>query len=281
MTCFKCDALVPDGSANCPRCGAKLNANGNGTQGIQGAPGTQGSQEYSAPWNRAVNQPRNYAEEKRQFVLEAKDSLKKMFFIRMGQTLVYVALLVLALLAFMSSTWTISENSFVYGTLPKILNGVNIVLWILLLFGISDLKGYEERFGTVLGYAALVLLFSLAEIFFSAGVLGLLISLGELISGVLFMYHYCGSFADLTENVDSSVSSRWRVMLIIYIGKTVLSVAGILLVYFQAKNAYTYAQAASAVSSTLLWSFILSILQLVVMGIELIIFSKTVKSFEK
>ena len=278
MTCFTCDALVPDGSTNCPRCGAKLIANGNGTQGM---PGMQGAQNYAAPWNRAVNQPRNYAEEQRQFVLEAKDSLKKTFVIRMGQTLVYAALFVIALLAFMSSSWYANEHSFIYDTLPKILNGANIVLWILLLVRFSDLRGYEERFGTVLRYAALVMLFSLAEIFLSGGVLGLLISLGGFVSGVLFMYHYCGSFADLTENVDGSVSSKWRLMLIIYIGKTIVSVAGTLILYFQAKNAYTYAQAISLISSTFLWAFILTILQLLVMVIELVIFSKTIKSFER
>ena len=35
MTCFTCNALVPDGAQTCPRCGAKLTAGG--TQGTQGA----------------------------------------------------------------------------------------------------------------------------------------------------------------------------------------------------------------------------------------------------
>jgi hypothetical protein len=278
MTCFTCNALVPDGAQTCPRCGAKLVAGG--TQVTQGAQGIQQPQNYVAPWNRTVDQPRDLRAEKREFVLEATDSVKKTFFIRLGQLGIYVVSFILALMAVMSVSWGSSANNFVYDTLPKILTGANLILWVLLLIRFSDLQGYEERFGLALRYAVLVMLFSLAKLFFTDGIIQLLISIGELASGVLFMYYYCGSFSDITEMIDEGVSGKWNLMFKIYIGVTILNLAGTLILYFSMKNARTYYQLLSAVNNTILWALIVAILQLIVMVIEIIIFSMTVKCFE-
>lgn len=266
MTCFTCDTLVPDGAKNCPRCGAKLVLDG--------------TQNNAIPWNRGVIQPRDYGEEKRQFALEAKDSIRKTFFVRIGQTIIYTCLFVLALITLTSSTYFIYEHDFIFNDLPTIFSALNIVLWVLLLIRLSDLKGYEERFGTALRYAALVMLFSLASLFLTGSLVGLLISIGGLVSGVLFMYHYCGSFSDLTGMVDEDISRKWELMLRIFLVETVLRLGGLLFLYFSIKNAGSVYQMLSAVNNTLLWSFIFALLELLVMIIEIIIFLKTIKHFE-
>ena len=281
MTCFTCNALVPDGAQTCPRCGAKLTAGGTqGTQGAQLPQGVQGNQDYVAPWNRMVNQPRDMRGEKREFVLEATGSVKKTFFIRLGQLIIYLASFVLALMLFMGVSWGSSATNFVYDTLPKILSGANLILWVLLLIRFSDLQGYEERFGLALRYAVLVMVFTLLALFFTDGVIQLLVSIGELVSGVLFMYYYCGAFSDITDLIDEGVSGKWNLMFKIYMGVTILILAGTLFLYFSIRNARTYFQLLSAVNNTVLWAFIVSALQLLAMVIEIIIFSKTVKCFE-
>lgn len=280
MTCFTCNALVPDGAQNCPRCGAKLVADGTqGNQVAQGSQGVQGTQDYVAPWNRMVTQPRDMRGEKREFVLEAAGSVKKTFFIRLGQLITALVTFVLALLLFMSVSFG-SGNNFIYDTLPKILTGANLILWVLLLIRFSDLSGYEERFGLALRYAVLVMVFTLLGLFFSDGIIQLLVSIGGLISGVLFMYYYCGAFSDITDLIDEGVSGKWNLMFKIYMGVTILILAGTLFLYFSIRNARTYYQLLSAVNNTVLWAFIVSVLQLLAMVIEIIIFSKTVKYFE-
>jgi len=282
MTCFTCNALVPDGAQTCPRCGAKLAANANqGAQGVQGTQVAPGTQEYVAPWNRMVNQPRDLRGEKREFILEATDSVKKTFFIRLGQAIIYLATFVLAVMAYMAVfSWGSNTDNFVYVTLPKILTGANIILWILLLLRFSDLQGYEERFGLALRYAVLVVLFTLASIFFDDGLIQLLVSLGNLVSGVLLMYYYCGSFSDITEMLDEDVSGKWNLLFKIYMGITILILAGTLILYFSVKNVRSYSQLLSAAKFTLVWALITAFLQVIVFVIEIVIFSKTVKCFE-
>ena len=264
MTCFTCNALVPDGAQTCPRCGAKLAANANqGAQGVQGTQVAPGTQEYVAPWNRMVNQPRDLRGEKREFILEATDSVKKTFFIRLGQAIIYLATFVLAVMAYMAVfSWGSNTDNFVYVTLPKILTGANIILWILLR------------------YAVLVVLFTLASIFFDDGLIQLLVSLGNLVSGVLLMYYYCGSFSDITEMLDEDVSGKWNLLFKIYMGITILILAGPLILYFSVKNVRTYSQLLSAAKFTLVWALITAFLQVIVFVIEIVIFSKTVKCFE-
>ena len=269
MTCFTCNALVPDGAQTCPRCGAKMNSDG--------------AQNNVAPWNRIVNQPRNYGEEKREFVLEATDSLRKTYHIRRGQMLIYalsfgLTVITLIVKKYMYSNF-VNEHDFVFNILPKLLSGANLVLMVLLLLRLSDLAGYEERFNTVLKYAVLVMICTLASMFVT-GIVGLLISITGLLSTVLFMYHYCGAFSDLTGVIDDNIARKWNLLLIITIVTNVLHLGGLLFVYFGVKNARSVYQLLNVVDSTIIWSFIFALLEVLVMIIEIIIFSKTVKCFE-
>lgn len=380
MTCFTCNALVPDGSASCPRCGAKLiapvnpgNQGAQGAQGAQGYPvtqsnqepqpyqgnqsyqgtqgyqdnqgyqgtqsyqgnqgyqsnqsyqgyqgnqsyqgnqgyqanqGYQGSQSYqgyqSAPayqstpgyqgnpygaaaWNRPGDQPRNYAQEQKSFILDATGSIKKTFLIRLCQMLIYAAIAGIAIMSTMVTVWDVAKHPFVYNTLPMILKGGYVILFVLLLIRFSDLSGYEERFAKVLRYGALYMLFEGAGIFFNnsssdySSVITLLIGIGALLTYIFFMYHYCGAFADLTGTIDDTVAARWRMLLVINAVQLIAQLGGLLLIFLKLKYSKTFSGMYWALKALSWYVLIVPIVATLVLIIELVIFSKTVKSFE-
>ena len=383
MTCFTCNALVPDGSASCPRCGAKLiapvnpgnqgaqgaqgyqvtqsnqepqpyqgNQSYQGTQGYQDNQGYQGTQSYqgnqgyqsnqsyqgyqgnqsyqgnqgyqsnqgyqgnqsyqgyqgnqgyqSAPayqstpgyqgnpygtasWNRPGDQPRNYAQEQKSFILDATGSIKKTFIIRLCQMLIYAAIAGIAIMSTMVTVWDVAKHPFVYNTLPMILKGGYVILFILLLIRFSDLSGYEERFSKVLRYGALNMLFEGAGLFFSnsnseyMSVITLLIGIGTLLTYIFFMYHYCGAFADLTGTIDDTVAAKWRMLLVINAVQLIAQIGGLLLIFFKLKYSRTFSGMLWAVQALSWYVLLVPIVATIVLIIELVILSKTVKSFE-
>ena len=356
MTCFTCNALVPDGSASCPRCGAKLiapvnpgnqgaqgaqgyqvtqsnqepqpyqgNQSYQGTQGYQDNQGYQGTQSYqgnqgyqsnqsyqgyqgnqgyqSAPayqstpgyqgnpygaaaWNRPGDQPRNYAQEQKTFILDATGSIKKAFIIRFCQMLIYAGIAGIAILTSMSTISDYLKHPFVYTTLPKILLGGYLVFFILLLIRFSDLSGYEERFAKVLRFGALYVLFEGVGIFFDnstsdySSVIALLIGIGTLLTYIFFFYHYCGAFADLTGTIDDTVAAKWRMLLVINAVQLIAQLGGLLFIFLKAKNTRTFAALSFLAEFSSWYVLLVPIVATLVLIIELVIFSKTVKSFE-
>ena len=295
MTCFTCNALIPDGAQTCPRCGAKIaapGAQGNNTSQWSNTPGQAPANQWSnmpaqapaSPWSNMAGQSYNRVNEQRRFLLESSDAIKKVFFLRLGYMLIYAVSLVLALLSYFSPLF-IMQHKFLTSTLPNILVGINIILMVLLLIVLSDLKNYEERFGRALAYGAVTILFSATQFFnIENDTVALLISITSYICGILFMYHYCGSFSDLTESVDEGVSRKWELQLRIYLGAVLLHIAYVLYVYFSMKNAisaYNIYKALTITNRAVLLALILAALDFVVVLVEVIIISKTYKSFEE
>jgi hypothetical protein len=204
----------------------------------------------------------------------------------MGQMLIWVAVAGILFLASKSSIWDIAAHPFMYDTLPKILQGANLILFILLLIRFSDLQGYEERFAKVLRFGALALLFQGAAIFFSnsssdySSVITLLISIGELLTGLYFLYHYCGAFADLTSTIDDTVAAKWRMLLVIYGVEMLAQLVVLGIIFFKAKNMRTYSDMLFVANAAVWWAILVPAVTAVVMIIESIIFSKTIKCFE-
>ena len=292
MTCFTCNALVPDGAQTCPRCGAKIaapGAQGNNVSQWSNAPGQASAGQWSnmpgqapaSPWSNMAGQSYNRVNEQRRFLLESSDSIKKVFFLRLGYMLSYAVSFVLALLAYFSPTFLL-QHRFVANTLPNILIGINIIIMILLLIVFSDLKNYEERFGKTLAYAAATILVSVFQFFnITNQTLALLIAVTSAICGILFLYHYCGSFSDLTESVDEGISRKWELLLRIYLGATLLHIASLLYLYFAIRNASSLYKLLTLADRTVLFAFILAAIDFVILIFEVIIISKTYKSFEE
>jgi hypothetical protein len=292
MTCFTCNALIPDGAQTCPRCGAKIaapGAQGNNTSQWSNAPGQAPVNQWSnmpaqapaSPWSNMAGQSYNRVNEQRRFLLESSDAIKKVFFLRLGYTISYAVSFVLALLAYFSPAFLL-QHKFVANTLPNILIGINIIITILLLIVFSDLKNYEERFGKALAYGAVTIMFSASQFFnITNQTLALLIAVTSAICGILFMYHYCGSFSDLTESVDEGISRKWELLLRIYLGATLLHIASLLYLYFAIRNASSLYKLLTLADRTVLFAFILAAIDFVILVFEVIIISKTYKSFEE
>ena len=291
MTCFTCNALVPEGAQTCPRCGAKLVADGNAQNGTQwgNMPGQANGSQWGnmpgqanvSPWSNMVNQPRNLANEQKQFIVESSGSIKKVFMIRAGHTISYAVALVLALLSYFSPMFMM-RNRFLAETLPQILTGVNITLTVLLLIVLSDLRGYEERFGKTLAYGAVSIAFSASQFFtINNQTVALLIAITNALCGFMFMFHYCGSFKDLAESVDEGIAAKWELMLRLYLGTMLLHIASVMYLYFAIKNTTSVYKLLTLADRTVLFALILAALDFLLLIVEVVIISKTYKSFEE